>query len=59
MRYGNGPLLRLRFYRVTEFSGEPRNLEFERILWESKSRLPEYDFLEGDLEFVRHLASES
>jgi len=57
VRYGTGPLIRLRFYRVTEFSGEPLNREFERILWESKTRLPQYDFLDGDLEFVKRLAA--
>ncbi len=57
VRYGTGPLIRLRFYRVTEFSGEPLNREFERILWESKTRLTEYDFLDGDLEFVKRLAA--
>lgn len=57
VRYGTGALIRLRFYRVTEFSGEPLNREFERILWESKTRLTEYDFLDGDLEFVKRLAA--
>jgi 8-oxo-dGTP diphosphatase len=57
MRYGTGPLLRLRFYRVTDFTGEPVNREFERIVWETKSRLADYDFLEGDLDFVRRLAA--
>jgi mutator protein MutT len=58
VRYGNEPVIRLHFYRVTEFTGEPQNLQFERILWERKSRLPEYDFLEGDVGFVQRLASE-
>jgi 8-oxo-dGTP diphosphatase len=57
VRYGNGPLIRLRFYRVTEFAGEPLNREFERIVWESKAKLPQYDFLEGDVEFVKRLAA--
>jgi 8-oxo-dGTP diphosphatase len=57
VRYGTGPLIRLRFYRVTEFTGEPLNREFERILWESKTRLPQYDFLDGDIEFVKRLAA--
>jgi 8-oxo-dGTP diphosphatase len=61
VRYGTGPLIRLRFYRVTEFTGEPLNensrREFERIVWESKARLPQYDFLDGDIEFVRRLAA--
>ena len=56
VRYGDGPAIRLRFYRVTEFSGEPANLQFENIAWEQKAKLPEYDFLEGDVEFVRRLA---
>ena len=56
VRYGNGPLIRLHFFRVTEFSPEPANLQFERIVWEEPARLPRYDFLEGDLEFVKRLA---
>jgi 8-oxo-dGTP diphosphatase len=55
-RYGNGPLIFLTFFRVTEFSGEPRNLQFAQIVWELRGKLPEYDFLEGDVEFVRTLA---
>jgi 8-oxo-dGTP diphosphatase len=56
VRYGNGPMIRLLFYHVTEFTGEPVNLQFEEMVWESRSRLPSYDFLEGDLDFVRQLA---
>lgn len=56
-RYGDGPAIQLRFYRVTEFTGEPLNLQFERIVWEPRARLPEYDFLEGDREFVKRLAA--
>jgi hypothetical protein len=32
------------------------NLAFEQVLWETRERLPTYDFLEGDLDFVRMLA---
>ena len=53
---GRAPIL-LIFYRVTEFEGEPCNLVFERIVWELPSRLPEYDFLDGDVEFVRKLGA--
>jgi len=56
VRYGNGPLIFLMFFRVTDFSGEPVNLQFVRIVWEERSKLPDYDFLEGDVEFVRRLA---
>ena len=52
---GKAPIL-LVFFRVTEFSGEPQNLEFAEIRWEEPRRLPEYDFLEGDLDFVRRPA---
>lgn len=56
---GKNPIL-LIFYRVDEFRNEPRNLVFEHMVWESPERLPDYDFLEGDVDFVRsdltHLA---
>ena len=50
--YGDGFQLRLHFYRVTEFRGEPRNLDFEQIAWDTPERLPQYDFLEGDVLFI-------
>jgi mutator protein MutT len=50
--YPDGFRARLHFYRVAEFHGEPRNLDFERIAWEWPERLSEYDFVEGDLTFV-------
>jgi len=49
-------LTRLWFFRVTEFTGEPVNLEFEQMVWEHPSRLTGYDFLKGDVEFVAGLA---
>ncbi|SRR5258706_2604357 len=52
---GKDPI-QLIFYRVTEFEGEVANRVFERICWESRERLPDYDFLEGDSDFVRALA---
>ncbi len=55
VRYPSGPPLQLEFFHVSEFSGEPRNLEFERIVWEERARLEEYDFLEGDLNFLKKL----
>ena len=42
---------------MTEFSGEPQSLAFERIVWESAEKLPDYDFLDGDVDFVRRLAA--
>lgn len=58
VRYGDGPLTRLHFYRVTKFAREPRNLDFEKILWEQVARLPDFDFLEGDVRFIAKLAHE-
>ena len=48
---GRAPIL-LIFYRVTEFLGEPRNLDFEQILWVPHAHLRQYDFLDGDAEFL-------
>lgn len=56
--YGEGPGILLRFYRVTQLQGEPRNLDFEQILWERPERLSGYDFLEGDISFVAKVAQE-
>jgi 8-oxo-dGTP diphosphatase len=55
--YTAGHVTRLIFFHVTEFTGEPANLDFAQIAWVERRRLPEYDFLEGDVEFVRRLAS--
>lgn len=55
-QYPGKPLIQLIFFRVQRFSGEPRNLAFEEIRWERPSRFPAYDFLDGDLDFVRRLA---
>jgi 8-oxo-dGTP diphosphatase len=54
--YTAGQLTRLVFFRVVEFSGEPENLDFKQIAWAHPRQLPGYDFLEGDVGFVRKLA---
>lgn len=51
---GRDPIL-LMFYRIDDFEGEPQNLVFERIVWEKREHLADYDFLEGDVDFVRTL----
>ncbi len=43
------------FYRVTSFEGAPANCVFEQIRWEEPERFPEYDFLDGDFDFIRRL----
>ncbi len=55
-QYPGRPRVLLIFYRVREWSGDAKNLAFEQIRWEHRQRLPEYDFLEGDRDFVRRLA---
>jgi hypothetical protein len=42
---------------VIQFDGEPVNRIFKQILWEKVANLPTYDFLEGDIEFVKRLAA--
>ena len=41
------------FFRVTQFGGEPRNVVFQEMRWEPAAKLAEFDFLEGDTEFIR------
>lgn len=57
VRYGESAPILLLFYRVVSFSNNPRNMDFEHIVWELRNRLPDYDFLEGDVPFVRKLAA--
>ncbi len=54
-QYPGRPEILLIFYRVEEFEGEPRNLDFERIEWVEKRRLTDFDFLEGDADFLKLL----
>jgi 8-oxo-dGTP diphosphatase len=59
VRYSPGPTIHLEFYRVTTFEGEPVNLEFEQIIWEQPRNLTRYDFLDGDIKFVKKFAAEA
>lgn len=40
------------FYRVADFTGEPQNLDFEQLRWVAREQLRNYDFLEGDADFI-------
>ncbi len=55
-RYPQRTPILLIFFRVENYAGELRNRQFAAVQWETPARLAEYDFLEGDREFVRHLA---
>jgi 8-oxo-dGTP diphosphatase len=51
-QYPGRPPILLIFYRIAEFTGEPRNLNFDQIQWVLPERLRDYDFLEGDAAFL-------
>jgi len=55
-RYRNGGAIDLQFYIVDHFDGELENRIFNTMLWSPLARLPEYDFLAADIDFVRDLA---
>ena len=55
-QYPGKTAILLMFLRVSEFTGEPANHVFESIRWEERQKLREYDFLDGDVDFVRRLA---
>jgi 8-oxo-dGTP diphosphatase len=54
--YASGSRIHLLFFAVTEYEGSPEALVFEQIRWTALRGLPELDFLEGDIDFVRRLA---
>lgn len=57
-RYPGAPrATALLFFHVTEFTGDPQNLDFAQILWDTPTALPGYDFLEGDVAFVERLVT--
>lgn len=60
MRYefaypGKQPIL-LIFIGVTSWNGEIENRIFEAVAWERREALRDYDFLEGDETFLRHIS---
>ena len=54
-QYSGRSRILLIFYRVVDFDGPLRNLDFEQFRWERPERLADYDFLEGDAEFIARL----
>jgi 8-oxo-dGTP diphosphatase len=49
--------IQLVFFEVGDFSGDAENRVFQNIEWSQRSELISYDFLEGDVDFVRSLIS--
>ncbi len=54
--YPSGSRVHLLFFAVREFTGAPTARAFQQIAWTDLQDLPELDFLEGDLDFVKRLA---
>lgn len=54
--YPNGRTVALRFFHVPTFHGELINTQFQTLAWVEASQLTQYEFLEGDLDFVATLA---
>ncbi|MDR3703765.1 MAG: (deoxy)nucleoside triphosphate pyrophosphohydrolase [Candidatus Sulfopaludibacter sp.] len=54
--YPGKPPILLIFFRVMQFQGEPANRIFHEMRWEEPARLADFDFVEGDLQFIRELA---
>jgi 8-oxo-dGTP diphosphatase len=57
--YPGKPPVGLIFYRILEFSGQPLNLIFQEMRWTPRETLGEFDFVEGDREFLAGFASGS
>ncbi len=55
-QYPGRPPILLVFYRVPRYSGEVENRIFSEIRWAAPQELPAFDFVEGDVDFVRTLA---
>jgi 8-oxo-dGTP diphosphatase len=55
---GKNPI-RLFFLRIESYGGEPVNRIFRDLRWEAKEKLGEYDFVEGDREFIDGLYTNS
>jgi 8-oxo-dGTP diphosphatase len=55
-QYPNGTCVRLLFFAVPHYAGEPAGRVFKQICWTAPRDLEKLDFLEGDLDFVRRFA---
>ena len=54
--YNGGSAFELHFFLVEKFSGEIQNRIFRDVQWAKKEILPNFDFLEADVELVTRLA---
>ena len=56
-RYPKRSSIVLIFYQVPDFTGEPQSFAFEQIAWAAPQQLTSYNFLDGDIDFVKRLAA--
>ncbi len=54
--YPSGNQVRLLFFAVQNYVGEPRGCVFKQICWAAPCKLELLDFLAADIAFVRRLA---
>jgi 8-oxo-dGTP diphosphatase len=55
--YGKGGVIDLRFFLVERYEGDIENRIFRDVQWARREKLPDYDFLEADLELVKDIAA--
>ena len=55
-QYPGRGLIQLVFFRVGRYAGCVENRIFAEMAWARPEELPGFDFLDGDVEFVRQLA---
>ena len=55
--YKNGGAVELRFFDVPEYKGEIENRIFNEVRWVDRTLLPNFDFLDADLQLVKDLAA--
>jgi 8-oxo-dGTP diphosphatase len=56
-RYPGKNPIELVFFRVLGYDGEPQNLIFHDMQWVRREQLPQFDFVEGDRDFIRSFAA--
>ena len=56
-RYPSKNSIELVFFRVVGYDGEPQNLIFADMRWVRREQLAQFDFVEGDRDFIRSFST--
>ena len=56
-QYPGHKQIQLVFFVVCEYQGEPRYSQFAEVRWIPLGHMPSFDFLDGDVDFVKALAT--